>query len=72
MMQEGAKMKISVTYEIDQTQQERLNNILTAYNAKGAKIESIEKLFDMLMQFGSIHTINSKLDYAEANAGLKE
>ena len=63
--------KITVTYILTEEQTERLEKITETWNStnKASDTPSTpEGLFEFMMELGSLHTINKKMDFFEEYA----
>lgn len=66
------RKEFTVTYWLDQYQQQQLENILQAYKSKGLNFDSVESLFKSIMTVGSTYDVAHKLAFAEVETGISE
>lgn len=68
----GQYKDITVTFTLDEYQQQQLNNIYLAFKNKGFEFDSAESLFRSIMTIGSTYDVAKKLAYNEWQAGISE
>lgn len=66
------RKEFTVTYWLDQYQQQQLENILQAYKSKGLNFDSVESLFKSIMMAGSTYDVSEKLASYEFETGISE
>ena len=64
--------EFTVTFHLDEYQQQQLQNIFQAYSQKGYKFESTESLFESLMTVGCTYDIAERFAQADFSAGLTD
>lgn len=63
---------ITVTFTLDEYQQQQLENIYLAFKNKGFDFDSVESLFRSIMTVGSTYDVAKKLAFSEWQAGISE